>query len=633
MWSERISGRGIYGEWVIKIANFSVTSGVPRIDNAVTLQPGVQKLFYETHGFTPDDSAIIFSGNLEAGQSEYAIDIYRMTLATGEVANLTTTTDQWDEHAHISPSGRHIVWMSSLETGRPINPAQLRTDYWIMRSDGTGKTRITFFNRPGHTHALSEGGIGGDLAWSPYGTRLVAYVIESSPPGLPPPVADQLIENRSTRIVIIDLEGVSGIDRELPIHTSPADAEDAANGAPAKREPEGGERMSLARPPSFAAAAQAEARVPTTGMAVDSRDLRTWDRGIDLRVRTGELRRIETVDDTLIPGRRHERFAQFERGVQVLGGGATRQTANGTSQSIFVAMDDAAAVDTNPRLTELEAATALARLITDIEPSTLQRPELVIAADDTNDLHLAYHWRIVSDRRSRSYFIDAHAGNLVLAFDEVVERERMEAALAGHLREYFAERFKAVAPIGPVINVAHPGIFDGGRATLDRAAHHITHDAIDRSSRLIARGEAGALAEAFADITAASAAAAVGDFETRSSSALRAPAAFGRVDHYAARAAGGDTADSIRAGIAGHVFHLAVEGGTNQTSGEVVSGVGQARRAQIERAFYRAFTFLLPPNATFHLAKAATVQAAADLYGPESDAVRAIGAAWNAAGL
>ena len=71
----------------------------------------------------------------------------------------------------------------------------------------------------------------------------------------------------------------------------------------------------------------------------------------------------------------------------------------------------------------------------------------------------------------------------------------------------------------------------------------------------------------------------------------------------------------INSTIAGHAFYLAIEGGTNRTSGRAVQGVGAANREQIERVFYRAFTQMLPASANFALARQATQQAASDLFG------------------
>jgi Zn-dependent metalloprotease len=61
--------------------------------------------------------------------------------------------------------------------------------------------------------------------------------------------------------------------------------------------------------------------------------------------------------------------------------------------------------------------------------------------------------------------------------------------------------------------------------------------------------------------------------------------------------------------------------------------VGAANREQIEKVFYRAFTQLLPSNATFSTARAATVQSARDLYGAASAAERAVAQAWSAVGV
>ena len=113
------------------------------------------------------------------------------------------------------------------------------------------------------------------------------------------------------------------------------------------------------------------------------------------------------------------------------------------------------------------------------------------------------------------------------------------------------------------------------------------------------------------------------------------PAAHGDPDHYSRRFTGtGDNGGvHINSGIPNHAFYLAIEGGTNRTSGLSVQGVGAANREQIERVFYRAFTQLMPANATFAVARAATTQAARDLFGSNSAAERAVTQAWTAVGV
>jgi Zn-dependent metalloprotease len=53
----------------------------------------------------------------------------------------------------------------------------------------------------------------------------------------------------------------------------------------------------------------------------------------------------------------------------------------------------------------------------------------------------------------------------------------------------------------------------------------------------------------------------------------------------------------------------------------------------MERIFYRAFTQLLPANARFTTARAATIQAARDLFGASHPSVTAVTQAWTAVGV
>ena len=202
-----------------------------------------------------------------------------------------------------------------------------------------------------------------------------------------------------------------------------------------------------------------------------------------------------------------------------------------------------------------------------------------------------------------------------------------------------------------------PGFTSGGQTwnhlagALDVVAHELTHGVTDFSSGLIYRNESGALNEAFSDIMGASV---EFFFQPAGSGELKAdylcgedvvqpgglrsmenPQVFGDPDHYSRRFVGlsDNGGVHINSGIANHAFYLAVEGGTNRTSGLAVQGVGAANREQIEQVFYRAFTQMLPANATFALARAATIQAARDLHGVNSNAERAVTQAWTAVGV
>ena len=207
-----------------------------------------------------------------------------------------------------------------------------------------------------------------------------------------------------------------------------------------------------------------------------------------------------------------------------------------------------------------------------------------------------------------------------------------------------------------------PGFTAGGRSwdfmsgALDIVAHEITHAVTDYTSNLIYRNESGALNESFSDIMGTAvefffhspgAGGLQGDYicgedvvrpASRPLSGLRSlenPTAYGHPDHYSIRFLG--TEDNggvhINSSISNHAFYLAVEGGTHRLSGITVTGVGSANREQIEQVFYRAFTSMLTPNSTFAIARAATIQAARDLYGAGSAAERAVTQAWDAVGV
>ena len=193
--------------------------------------------------------------------------------------------------------------------------------------------------------------------------------------------------------------------------------------------------------------------------------------------------------------------------------------------------------------------------------------------------------------------------------------------------------------------------------SLDVAAHELTHAVTESTSDLIYMNESGALNESFSDIMGTSVeffyqpvGAGVGqaDFllaedsvRTPTGAGLQGirsmvnPTVFGDPDHYSIRFTG--TADNggvhINCGIPNNAFYLAVVGGTNRVSGLTVTGVGLANMEQMEKVFYRAFTLLMPANSTFATARAATIQAARDLYATNPAVVNAVTQAWTAVGV
>jgi thermolysin len=203
--------------------------------------------------------------------------------------------------------------------------------------------------------------------------------------------------------------------------------------------------------------------------------------------------------------------------------------------------------------------------------------------------------------------------------------------------------------------------YDYFSGAIDIVAHELTHGVTQYTSNLEYRNESGALNEAFSDImgtsvefffqpvgngpmkadyllgedisTAAVPGALNGD------RSLENPGLYGQPDHYSKRVVlpadpehdnGGV---HINSGIPNQAFYLAIEGGTNRTSGIRVQGVGGSNREQVEKTFYRAFAQLMPSNANFSMARTVTLRAAQDLYGLNSAPYNAVRDAWTAVGV
>jgi Tol biopolymer transport system component len=187
-WSERVrSGKSFGGGWVIKIADFKepTPSGKPaRLRNVRKIKPVGKSCFYEVHDFSADDKRLLFSGDLQPGQPHVGLDIYEVNLKTGKLKRLTDSDDDWDEHAHYSPDGEYIAWMSS--TGLDIEYGStegvdwadyLKTELWIMEADGTDRQQLTHFNTPGYPEYMDGARcIVSDSSWSPDGKSLIVCV-------------------------------------------------------------------------------------------------------------------------------------------------------------------------------------------------------------------------------------------------------------------------------------------------------------------------------------------------------------------------------------------------------------------------------------------------------------------------
>ena len=185
-WAERVSDDNdtYWGHWTIKVADFVDNGSEPHLENVNIYDPAIQPGFYESHAFSHDGQRVVFTGNLLEGQHETGMDLYVMNLQTEGLTRLTTTFTDWDEHAHWSPDGEYIVWMSSTDLGvewpKDMGPLDWRfylaTELWIMDAEGSNKERLTFYNDPDHSHNKAARTVVSDSAWSPDGDSLIMLV-------------------------------------------------------------------------------------------------------------------------------------------------------------------------------------------------------------------------------------------------------------------------------------------------------------------------------------------------------------------------------------------------------------------------------------------------------------------------
>jgi TolB protein len=125
--------------------------------------------WWETHGFTPDGRRVITT-NTRAGF--LSTDIYAVDIETGHRDRLTTPVT-WDEHAHLSPDGRKLAWISGRFRDAPVAslsdgsispvfdflwigpgilfdmgaPAGYSTELTLMDADGSHVQRLTTDNQ------------------------------------------------------------------------------------------------------------------------------------------------------------------------------------------------------------------------------------------------------------------------------------------------------------------------------------------------------------------------------------------------------------------------------------------------------------------------------------------------------
>lgn len=175
LWGDMEKHEGYYGNWRMAVADF-VTSPKPHLENTRYYEPTPMPRWFETHDWSPDGKRIYFTATPVEGMDDNGMDICAMDFSQPKsTIRLTFSSgkngepDEWDEHAHLSPRGDVLSFISSAPYGVQHNAkygSWMKTDVWLMNVDGTGHRRITFFNEPGHAEFQGRT-IAADNCWNP----------------------------------------------------------------------------------------------------------------------------------------------------------------------------------------------------------------------------------------------------------------------------------------------------------------------------------------------------------------------------------------------------------------------------------------------------------------------------------
>lgn len=162
------------GLWRIKMANISFEDNQPEINDIKIAELPEGYTLLEGEGFTPDDNGFVISACdlSENNGKDFWGDIYVTDLNGNIVERLTNTPFQHDENAEYSPDGSKIIWNHAPGFGKEGYPGKDQ-ELYIMNSDGSDKTRLTYFTDPNYPEYDKYTTHCSEITWSPDGKRIV----------------------------------------------------------------------------------------------------------------------------------------------------------------------------------------------------------------------------------------------------------------------------------------------------------------------------------------------------------------------------------------------------------------------------------------------------------------------------
>jgi Tol biopolymer transport system component len=164
VWAFKYDYNGPDQQWQINLADLVFSNGVPSLQNIRGLKPVAGVAFYETMGFSPDGTTILFAAG---SPSQQTLNVYSYNLATKVLTNLTNTgAGVWNEHSHYARDNSRIIFDSSMNITMTRSYYVPFMDYWTMNTDGTNKVRLTYFNDPSAPEYYPYGLVAADFDFS-----------------------------------------------------------------------------------------------------------------------------------------------------------------------------------------------------------------------------------------------------------------------------------------------------------------------------------------------------------------------------------------------------------------------------------------------------------------------------------
>ncbi|MFA6814849.1 MAG: hypothetical protein WCS73_00955 [Lentisphaeria bacterium] len=150
--------------------------------------------FIEFYGFSPDANLFYFSANLKRNKTSdfpwTGMDIFSLEYQKqgSEPIPLTDSPEVWDRYACVSSGGKKILWSSGKGFLQPMLTNKgvswrkyLRTELWIMNSDGTDKKCLTEFNNSKSKEYLGGRCFVGRSAFAPNSKKIAVVVYTEGP--------------------------------------------------------------------------------------------------------------------------------------------------------------------------------------------------------------------------------------------------------------------------------------------------------------------------------------------------------------------------------------------------------------------------------------------------------------------